>query len=138
MSQKERVRWGIMFLVLCLLGLGGCTMLPVTQDKIRDLEFTVMGEEKIPGELLAEIGERSSQAFHMAFSDGNVLYLVVGYGEQAGSGYRIAVEKCYLTESAIYVDTTLLGPEDGSKTQETSYPYIVLKTEKLDKTIIFQ
>ena len=46
----------------------------------------------------------------------------------------------YLTENAIYVDTTLLGPQPGDtavKKDTPSYPYIVLKTEFLDKPVVF-
>ena len=48
-------------------------------------------------------------------------------------------EKLYETDSAIYVNTELLGPDPSEKSNPTpSYPYIVLKTEYLDQTVIFE
>lgn len=138
MLHGKSFRLQIIFIMLGMLLMSGCTMITAGQDKIRDLDFTVLGEERIPKELLAEIEAQGEQAFTMAYSDGEFLYLVAGYGEQKGTGYCIAVEECYLTEHAIYVDTILLGPESPERTQETSRPYIVLKTENLEKTIIFQ
>ena len=56
-------------------------------------------------------------------------------------GYSITVNDLYLTENAVYVDTTLLGPDPaesaGIKKNTPSYPYIVLKTEFVDKPVIF-
>lgn len=48
------------------------------------------------------------------------------------------VEDLYLTEEAIYVSTGLLGPDPGQKGTRESYPVIVIKTELLDKTILFE
>ena len=50
------------------------------------------------------------------------------------------VNALYLTENAIYADTTLLGPDPsdtGVKKNSPSYPYIVIKTEFLDKPVVF-
>ena len=60
------------------------------------------------------------------------------YGEQESGGYSITVEDLYLTENAVYVKTCLIGPgaevpNDGVK----SYPYIVIKTEYLDYSVVF-
>ena len=51
------------------------------------------------------------------------------------------MDELYLTEDAIYVGTTLLGPEiTGQKkgAEKPSTPYIVIKTEFLDKTVIYE
>ena len=67
------------------------------------------------------------------------LYICSGYGEQATGGYSIAVNELYLTDTAIYVSTSLLGPESADKSNKTpSYPYIVIKMEYLDQTVIFE
>ena len=66
---------------------------------------------------------------------------LIGYGQQKTGGYSIAVDELYLTEDAIYVGTTLLGPEiTGQKkgAEKPSTPYIVIKTEFLDKTVIYE
>lgn len=106
--------------------------------KIRDLELTVVAEEKLPEELLANISEKKMNPFKFTFQDGGYLYICIGYGEQQSGGYSITVDELYLTENAIYVKTCLIGPgadvpDDGVK----SYPYIVIKTEYLDYAVVF-
>lgn len=118
---------------------GGCgKKLQEEPVKIRDLELTVVAEEKLPEELLANISEKKTNPFKFTFQDGGYLYICIGYGEQQSGGYSITVDELYLTENAIYVKTCLLGPgadvpDDGVK----SYPYIVIKTEYLDYAVVF-
>lgn len=126
-------------LVVCTLLLAGCSFLSEETIKLRDLDFTVLSEEKIPGELLTVIEERKSVPFQITYSDNDYLYICVGYGEQETGGYSIAVNELYLTESNICVNTSLLGPDASEKGNKTpSYPYIVLKTEYLEQTVLFE
>lgn len=122
-----------------LFSLGGCSMLSEENVKLRDLDFTVLSEEKIPQELCTIIEEKEGGPFKLTYSDKEFLYICIGYGEQATGGYSIAVNELYLTDNAIYVNTELLGPEPSEKGNKVpSYPYIVIKTEYLDETVIFQ
>ncbi len=127
--------------VILLCALTGCAgEKKDTLEKIKDLEFTVLAEENIPKELKAVIEEKKGNTFKVTFQDNGFLYICVGYGEQVSGGYSITVNDLYLTENAIYVDTTLLGPQPGEgtgKKDTPSYPYIVLKTEFLDKPVVF-
>jgi len=128
-----------MVTVLLMMMLSGCSLLSEERVKLRDLDFTVLAEEKIPEELLSIVNEKKAEAFKLTYSDKDYLYICIGYGEQATGGYSIAVNELYETDSAIYVNTELLGPEPSEKSNPTpSYPYIVLKTEYLDKTVIFE
>ncbi len=107
-------------------------------DKIRDLEFTVVGEERQPEELKQALTEKKREPFKMTYSDEDYLYICIGYGEQKTGGYSIAVKELYLTENTIYVDTELLGPPAGEKPKEgASCPYIVIKAEFVDKSVVF-
>jgi len=125
--------------VLLAITLSGCTLLSQERVKLRDLDFTVLAEEKIPEELLSIVNEKKSEPFKLTYSDKDYLYICIGYGEQATGGYSIAVNELYETDSAIYVNTELLGPDPSEKSNPTpSYPYIVLKTEYLDHTVIFE
>ena len=122
----------------CILLLAGCAILSEEKIKLRDLEFTVLSEDKIPEELMSILEEKKSKTFQITYSDNEFLYICIGYGEQETGGYSIAVNELYLTETNICVNTSLLGPEASDKGNKTpSYPYIVLKTEFLDKTVIF-
>ena len=135
MMGKRILAW-----LLCLgalMGLCGCSLMSTEEVKLRDLDFTILGEELVPAELSAMIEERKTEAFKMTYSDNENLYICVGYGQQETGGYSITVDELYLTEEAVYVQTTLLGPdvsEQGSNTP--SYPYIVIKTEYLDQPVI--
>ena len=119
--------------------LAGCTFLSEETIKLRDLDFTVLSEEKIPEELLTIIEEKKAASFQITYSDNEYLYICVGYGEQETGGYSIAVNELYLTEANICANTSLLGPEASEKANKTpSYPYIVIKTEYLDQTVLFE
>ena len=126
-------------IMLALLFISGCKISKDDGKKVRDLEFTVVGEVDIPAELKQIITEKLSQPFKLTFSDEQNLYIVVGYGSQSPGGYSIAVKELYLTDNSIVIDTELLGPEKGENpAPETSCPFIVLKTENLENPVIFQ
>ena len=117
----------------------GCSMASLDTTKLRDLEFTVVSEERLPEELKALIEERKTGNFKLTYNDKEFLYICIGYGEQATGGYSIAVNDLYLTEDAVTISTSLLGPDPADKAGSApSYPYIVVKTEYLDKTVTFE
>lgn len=128
--------WGMA--LVCIL-LTGCQMKTQDKEKLRDLDFTVVSDERVPEELKAILEEKKSGEFKTTFQDGGSLYICIGYGEQESGGYSITVKELYLTDNAIYVDTNLLGPStEESQRKGASYPYIVLKIEYLDKTVVFE
>jgi hypothetical protein len=119
--------------------LSGCSIMKGENAKVRDLDFTVLGEEKVPEALKTIIDERKADPFKFTYSDKEYLYICIGYGEQLTGGYSIAVNELYLGDNAIYVSTSLLGPDAATRSNSTpSYPYIVIKTEYLEETVIFQ
>jgi hypothetical protein len=125
-----------MVLVLSSI-LTGCQMISSEKVKLRDLDFTIQSEETMPKEVLQMVQEKKAEPFKFTFTDEENLYICIGYGQQERGGYSIAVDALYLTEDAIYVETTLLGPQDGEKSPKiASYPYIVIKTEALDQTVV--
>lgn len=143
MMKKRGKRPYLPKALLCLftaaLLLAGCGFLKEETIKLRDLEFTVLSEEKIPAELLTIIEEKKADPFQITYSDNRYLYICVGYGEQETGGYSIAVDELYLTQTNICAGTSLLGPEASEKSNKTpSYPYIVIKTEYLDMTVLFE
>ncbi len=129
-------------ILLCVCGIlctcMGCRKEQTSTKRLRNLEYTVLGSEEIPDELTGIIDDRKEQAFKLTYSDGEFLYIVVGYGEQATGGYSIRVNDAYLTSNAVYVDTSLIGPEKGAEVQKAvSYPFIVIKTEYIDMRVVF-
>ncbi len=124
--------------VLVVRGLTGCTQ-NTAPEKVRDLEFTVVGDEEVPEELKNIIAEKKTAPFKLTYSNGQGLYIVQGYGEQETGGCSIAVRQLYLTEDSIVFDAELMGPEEGEDGgTEKSFPYIVVKTEFLENPVIFQ
>ena len=129
----------LLFWVLMVRFLTGCSVEKENQDKVRDLEFTVVGETELPEELKSLVEEKKIAPFKLTYSNDQGLYIAVGYGEQATGGYSISVDELYLTENSIVIDTELKGPEKGETVGvEKSYPYIVIQTEYLENPVIFQ
>ena len=130
-------KFSVVILVLSIFFLTACGMISSERVKLRDLEFTVQSEEAMPQEVLKMVQEKKAEPFKFTFADGENLYICIGYGQQERGGYSIVVDALYLTEDAIYVETTLLGPGDGEKSPKVaSYPYIVIKTEALEQTVV--
>ena len=139
-KRKRRKNRAVLILVLCVLLLTGCGLFQEEKIKLRDLDFTVLSDEKIPEELKTVIAEKGTEPFHLTYSDDQNLYISIGYGQQKTGGYSIAVDALYLTDDAIHVSTSLLGPDITGQKEgagKPSTPYIVLKTELLDKTVLY-
>ena len=126
-----RLFWALFLpVVLCLAG--GCGS--PDMKKLRDVEFTVVAEQDIPPELAEAIEERKAEEFQFIYQSGEDLYIAKGYGRQETSGYSIQAKELYLTK-----DCLVTGPGVGQKVQETAtYPYVVVKTEYMEKNVIFQ
>lgn len=138
MKKKKYLCMALAIMILAFT-LTGCSMASLDTTKLRDLEFTVISEERLPEELKTLIEERKTGDFKLTYNDKEFLYICIGYGEQATGGYSIAVNDLYLTEDAITISTSLLGPGPEDKAGSApSYPYIVVKTEYLDKTVTFE
>lgn len=124
--------------VLLCMGVIACGAKQDPMEKIRDLDFSVIAEDKLPEELLDMIEQKKADNFKMTFQDQGFVYICVGYGKQETGGYSIAVNELYETSNAIYIDTNLIGPgvEDKGKSSP-SYPYVVVKMEYIDKPVVF-
>ncbi|MDD3204896.1 MAG: protease complex subunit PrcB family protein [Lachnospiraceae bacterium] len=107
-------------------------------QKGKALEYTVVTDNEMPEELKANLEEKKIDGFKITYTDNGYLYICVGYGEQKSGGYSIFVKDLYLSENAIYIDTNLSGPTlEEAESSGKSYPYIVIKTEFIDKTVVF-
>ena len=127
--------------ILCMnfLCLMGCSTKQLSIEKLRDIEFTVLDEKKIPKELEEMMDQKEGKPFKLTYADNGELYIAVGYGEQPTSGYSIEVKELYETKNAVYIHTDLIGPAKDEKIVERkSYPYIVVKSEFIDKNVVFE
>lgn len=117
----------------------GCSVQKDDMKKLREIEFTVVDEMKIPVELKQYIEEEKEEPFEIVYGDEGYLYLAKGYGTKETSGYSIEVKECFETSNIIYMETNLLGPRKKEEIQEEeSFPYIVLKIEYSDKSVVFE
>lgn len=131
--------------LMMVLGLVGCDMgIKIGDanqgagDKVRDLEYTILSEERMPKELVSLLVERQEEPFEMTYSDKEYLYICIGYGRQEYSGHSIVVNGLFLGENGIMVDTSLIGPEAGKeKINTVQFPIIVLKTELIEDVPLF-
>ena len=134
--QKRIV--SVFLICLMCMSVYACVKKQAAMEKIKDLDCTVIAEDKIPEELLSKIAQKKTEAFRLTFEDRGFLYICVGYGTQETGGYSIAVNALYETANAIYVDTNLIGPAPEEKSNQVeSYPYVVIKTEFVDKPVVF-
>ena len=139
MGKNRMKRTGILLAVFLLTGwLTACTTSVQQSESQDDMEFTVVSEERLPEELKEIVEGKKESAFKLTYADEGYLYICTGYGKQDSGGYSITVDSLYETENAIYVNTNLLGPKAGSASGNSpSYPYIVIKVEFRDKTVVF-
>lgn len=138
MNELEKRLLSILLVCLLCAGVFACGKKQDSMEKIKDLEFSVIAEDKLPDELLAVIEEKKTSSFKVTFQDQGYLYICVGYGEQETAGYSISVNELYETGNAVYIDTNLIGPNPEEKGKSTvTYPYIVVKTENVEKPVVF-
>jgi hypothetical protein len=137
--EKYRIMLSIFILACLCLCLFGCKKEDTGREKIRDIEFTVVSGEDTPEELAVLIDERKQNEFKLTYKTEDAFYVIRGYGVQTTGGYSVAINECYLTSNAIYFKTNLIGPDKTQEIPEAqSYPYVIIKMEYLDKTIVFQ
>ena len=139
---KKKIKLTI-FMAACIMIMlifVGCAGESTEDDKLKDIEFTVIGEDQQPDSLKEIIAEKSAQTFQISYTLGEELYIAVGYGEQPSGGYSISVNAFYETEESLVIDTTLIGPGKAENVTNTpTQPYVVIKTENIaDKAIEFK
>lgn len=121
------------------LFLYGCGIKVEDHDKEADIDYTVVADEDLPEELSGMIEEKKGSEFKLTYATEDYLYIVQGYGKQETGGYSIAVKDLYSSTDAIYFSTELIGPEKGEEVnEEASYPYIVVKMEYMDQSVIYE
>ena len=136
--MRKKKTYMVLFFSI-LLFLTGCSVEKTDAHKIRDLEFTLVEESQMPEELKALIEEKKATEFKLTFDTEDAKYIVVGYGRQETGGYSISVDELYETENAIYISTNLIGPAKGEMvTQVETYPYIVVRIDYIDKSVVFE
>lgn len=137
--RRLRISVLLLMILTTVFAFTGCKTEDTDVKKLKDLDFTVVEDADLPGELKEIIDEKKEKPFKLTYSNKDYLYIVVGYGQQNSGGYSIAVDELYLTSNAIYIDTNLIGPsQDDLVAQGVTYPYVVVKIEFMDKRVVFE
>ena len=128
----------LFFALLPLCMAAGCGTEKEEYTKTGDVDFTVVEEADVPTELLDVIKEKKSEPFKLTYTAEDALYLAQGYGEQPYGGYSIAGEELFQAKEGICFKTTLIGPAADEKvTTAVTYPYIVIKLQKMETDVHF-
>ena len=90
-------------------------------------------------ELKKLIDNKKQTTLRLTYTTKDYTYIVAGYGTKETSGYSIRVDDVYVSGNAVYADFKLIGPAEGEQVNEVSTtPYIVLKYEKRDESVVFK
>lgn len=112
----------------------GCGKGDSVEEKIGEVDYTIMQEGDIPKNLVSIINEKKGEEFSLTYSDDEYVYMVKGYGRQESGGYNIIVDDLYYTQNKIVLATTLIGPAENELVlKAATYPYIAVKVEYIDK-----
>jgi len=135
---KNKIGILVCIFVVCacsVCGLWGCG---ATEASVTTLDYTVVEDKDIPQELKNIIDEKKENTIRLTYNTDEYTYAVAGYGTMETSGYSICVNSVALGTDAILIDVDLLGPKPQEQvTKVSTTPYIVLKMEKRDETVVF-
>ena len=102
-------------------------------------DYTVVENEDLPIELKKLIDNKKQSTLRLTYTTKDYTYIVAGYGTKETSGYSIRVDDVNVSGNAVYADFKLIGPAEGEQVNEVSTtPYIVLKYEKRDESVVFK
>lgn len=124
---------------LLTIQISGCEGNYKGSEKGLNLEYTVLGETKIPEEFLSQIEEKKAEKFELTYRDNEYLYIAKGFGEQKTSGCSISVTNLTCEDQTIYFESKLVIPQGKENLNSiSSFPYIVIKTELIDFPVVFR
>ena len=124
---------------LLTIQISGCEGNYKGSEKGLNLEYTVLGETKIPEEFLSQIEEKKAEKFELTYRDNEYLYIAKGFGEQKTSGSSISVTNLTCEDQTIYFESKLVIPQEKENLNSiSSFPYIVIKTELIDFPVVLR
>lgn len=127
----------VMFGVFLLAAMTGCKMEETRETKIKDLDYTVCDESRLPDKLVELIDEKKQEPFKLTYRTRDYLYIVVGYGAQDRTDLNVIMKALYLTENAIFVDTEMTAVDTTLEDNMVTYPWIAVKCELYDLEVNF-
>lgn len=138
MKRTRRIFVCIMTGVFLLAILAGCKMEETNEEKIKDLDYTVCDESRLPDKLVDLIDEKKKEPFKLTYRTKDYLYIVVGYGAQDRTDLNVVLKELYLTKNAIFVDTEMTATDAATLEDNlVTYPWIAVKCELYDVEVRF-
>lgn len=139
MKKRKIIFLVAMLGVFILAALTGCRIEETKEKKIKDLDYTVCDESRLPAELCDIIREKKKEPFKLSYRTKDYLYIVVGYGAQDRRDLNVVLKELYLTENAIFVDTDMTSAENRTiEGNKVTYPWIAIKCELYDVEVNFK
>ena len=136
--KNIRIVCAIVFFSI-IIQLTGCSGNYINDNEAITLDYTVIEETQIPEEFLNQIMEKKAESFELTYRDNEYLYIAKGYGEQETSGYSVAVTNLTTEHAVVYFESKLLEPQENENVNHnSSFPYVVIKTELIEFPVIFK
>jgi hypothetical protein len=117
----------------------GCTLYEVKEDG-EELTYDICDDTMLPEELLTVINNKKEEAFNLTYSNNTYTYIVICSGKQNRDDVGVVVEKMYMDENAIYIESVLrqiATPSDAVSTDTVTFPYTVIRINKTTMPVIF-
>ena len=135
--MRKHMFLNITVVVALMLAISFCMACSGGQaDNHEKIDYTVVENEDLPTELKKLIDNKKQSTLRLTYTTKDYTYIVAGYGTKETSGYSIRVDDVYVSGNAVYAD---FKPAEGEQVNEVSTtPYIVLKYEKRDESVVFK
>lgn len=132
-----KMSFALLLIGLLIAGIAGCGA--KESGSKENIDYTVVENEDLPSELKKLIEDKKDNTLRMTYTTKDYTYVVAGYGSKDTSGYSIRVNDVYKSGNAVYADFTLIGPSENEAVNEVkTTPYIVLKYEKREESVVFK
>lgn len=139
MNKRKFLICVVMAMVFLMSALTGCELRKTSEEKIKNLDYTVCDESRLPHELVKLINKKKKEPFKFTYRTNDYLYIVVGYGAQDRVDLNVVMTELYLTENAIFVDTDLTTKETTTLDDGlVSFPWIAVKCQLYDVPVNFK
>ncbi len=139
MKKRSYLFVATLLLAFLFATLSACKVEEAKDEKIKDLDYTVCDESKLPDALVELIQAKKKEPFKLSYRTKDYLYIVMGYGAQDRADLSIHLKELYLTENAIFVETELDSVEkEKLEDDKLAYPWIAVKCELYDVQVIFK
>ena len=100
MKKTRYLLWWILVTVFSFYCLSGCKVEETDYKRIKDLDYTICDESKLPDALIQLIHEKKTEPFKLTYKTKDYLYIVVGYGAQDRADLCINLQDLYVTKNA--------------------------------------